>query len=98
MLSETAILEINDLLSLVESYLLTDNEIDYLNQIGENPTDICGYYDSTQLVLERRAKTDTTINNSLEALKDSAGIDGCTLTLAPEVVPSVDIPFFAGSI
>ena len=98
MISETAIIEVNNLLGLVETYLLTGGEIDYLNQIGQAPTDVCGYYESAQSVLERRALTDTTINAALEALAVYAGMDRCTVELAPEVIPSVDIPIFGGSL
>ena len=98
MLSETAVIEINNILKLCETYLLTAGEIAYLNEIGADPLVTCDYYNSSQVVLTKRAKTDTSINTSLNALKVFADLDSCDITLAPEVVPAVDIPFFAGSI
>ena len=98
MLSEIAIIEINDLLVLSDSYRMSQFEIDVLNKTGADPIDTCGYYDTAQTVLTTRSKTDTTQNNSLEQLQILATLDGCTITLEAEIIPEVFIPVFGGSL
>ena len=98
MLSEIAIIEINDLLVLCDSYRLNQSEIDGLNKTGADPASTCQYYDTAQIVLTKRSKYDTTQNNSLEQLEILAGIDGCSITLEPEIIPAVNIPVFGGSL
>lgn len=98
MLSEIAIIQINDLLVLSDSYRMNESEIDLLNKTGADPVTTCEYYDTAQIVLTNRSKFDTTQNNSLEQLQILANIDGCTITLEPEIVPQVNIPVFGGSL
>lgn len=97
-MDELAIIETNKLLGLVDAYLLTDNEINQLDKEGEAPISTCDYYDVAQKVLTARSKYNTTANNELDALAAFAALDNCALTLAPEIVPKVDIPIFGGSI
>jgi hypothetical protein len=98
MLSEVAVIEINNLLTLSDSYRMSQFEIDVLNKTGADPQTECEYYDTAQIVLTDRSKTDTTQNNSLEQLQILANIDGCTITLETAIVPSVDIPVFGGMV
>ena len=98
MLSEIAIININDLLVLSDSYRMTQAEIDLLDKIGSDPATTCEYYDTAKIVLTNRSKTDTTQNLSLEQLQILATIDGCTIDLEPEIIPFVNIPVFGGSL
>lgn len=97
-MDETAIHEVNNLLGLVDTYLLTESEIEYLIKIGENPTSECEYYATTQIVLLERSKFDPTMQASLDALGALAALDGCTLEEQEAETPSVDIPVYGGSI
>lgn len=97
-MDELAVIEVNKILSLCDTYLLTDGELNYLNEIGQNPQSTCEYYDTAQITLDRRARTDTTINAALDALKAFATVDGCMITLAPEVIPDVDVPMLGGAL
>jgi hypothetical protein len=98
MLSEIAIIEINNLLVLVDSYRMNSSEISLLNKTGADPITECEYYDTAQIVLTNRSKSDTSQNNSLEQLQILANIDGCVITLETEIIPDVDIPVFGGSL
>lgn len=97
-MDELAIIEVNKVLGLCEAYLLTDAEITQLTKLGENPSSTCGYYSTAQIVLTTRAKFDTSVNDQLGALVVWASLDSCPIELAPEVVPEVDIPFYAGAL
>lgn len=98
MLSEIAIIQINDLLVLSDSYRMNQSEINGLNKAGADPAATCEYYDTAQIVLTNRSKFDTAQNKSLEQLQILATIDGCTITLDPEIIPAVNIPVFGGSL
>ena len=98
MISEIAIIEVNKLIGLCDSYLMTQSEIDYLNQIGNAPVSICEYYDTTKIVFDRRVVTDSTINAALDMLAALSQLDGCTIELDPVLIPDVDIPIFAGAL
>lgn len=98
MLSEIAIIEINKILVLVDSYRLNQSEIDVLNKTGADPVSVCDYYDTAQNVLTNRSKFDTSQNSSLEQLQALAKIDGCNITLEQELTPVVNIPVFGGSL
>lgn len=98
MLDEMAIAQINANLSLCDSYLLNESEINYLNAIGADPKNTCDYWGATQTVLDNRAKTDESINESLALLIELSNLDGCSITLEPEVIPDVDIPYFGGGL
>lgn len=98
MLDETAIAQINSNLELCDSYLLNQSEIDYQDAIGSNPQSTCEYWSVTQEVLFSRAKTDTSVNNSLDILIELSDIDGCSLSPTVEQVPEVNIPYFGGGL
>lgn len=98
MLSDEAIAQINVNLGLCDTYLLNTSEINLLNALGENPTDVCGYWSTTQTVLNARAETDVTIQQSLEILLVLSNLDSCNLTLQTEPIPDVNIPYFGGGL
>ena len=98
MLSETAIIEINKILELCDSYYLNQLEINQLNQLGADPTSTCDYYDTAQTTLTNRSKTDTSQNLALEMLLIFADNEGCAITLEPAITPTVYIPVLGGSI
>lgn len=98
MLSEIAIIEINELLTLSNSYRLNQHEINFLNETDHDPKTICDFYSVAQIVLTDRSKTDTEQNKCLILLRELAIVDNCNINLTTPIIPIVKIPFFAGAI
>ena len=98
MLTSDQIAQINVNLGLCDTYLLNTSEINLLDAVGVDPVSVCDFWATTQEVLNSRAKTDTTMQQSLEVLLVLSSLDSCTIALQPEPVPDVNIPYFGGGL
>lgn len=93
-MDETAIIQVDALLKLVEAFRLTDNEIATLNKAGHEPTDQEGYYLTAQQVLAWRTAYNAQAKQQLAKLSELAGLDGYDLPQVATHVPEVSIPIF----
>lgn len=93
-MSETAIVETDKLLRLVDAFRTTPQEIAWLNKAGHSPVDIEGYYGAALAVLEWRTDTHQSAGKQIDDLVEMAAMDGVTLSPKPAEIPQVDIPIF----
>ena len=97
-MDEISIIEVNAMLALVESTRLTENEITRLTKAGQNPQELCEYYDTTALLLGWRSEYDNDVKSQLSLLSDIAKTDDCEIVQPALSTPDVDIPVFAGGL
>lgn len=98
-MTETNILDLDDIFVLCETYRLSDKEIKRINHIyaGAELTDE-QLYDAGLTILKTRAKSDIRVNDSIEILVSLAADEGYTLEQPSEIVPSIGIMMIGGSI
>lgn len=97
-MDEIAIIEVNAVLKLVNASRLSDQEIVRLDKAGQAPDDLCGYYDTSAVVLGWRSAYDNDTEQQIDLLVDIASTDGCEVTRPAEAIPKVNIPIFGGGI
>ena len=98
-MNELAIIGVNDVLGIVDTYLLTGREIDQLTASGHDPLTLCEYYATALTTCEWRGKTDPTMPNVIDAIVAFGAVDGCVLVApSPVAVVDVDVPYLGGSI
>lgn len=93
-MNETAVIEVDAILKLVDAFRLTGNEIVKLDKAGQHPTDEEGYYLAAQQTLVWRTSFNAQAVQQLEALAELADLDAITLPAFVAEVPVVQVPIF----
>lgn len=94
-MNETAIIEIDAILRLVDASRMTGNEIVKLDKAGHQPNEEEGYYLAAQQVLSWRTVFNPNAKAQLDALSELATLDGVILPEPEVTVPEVHVPIFA---
>ena len=88
-------LEINAILTLADTYRLTNDEIQLLNKHQHVPISLCEYYKSAYEVITWRSSY-ANMTRPADLVKQHAELDGCTLLLEPIelATPEVSVPVY----
>lgn len=89
-----AVVEVDALLKLVGAFRLDGTELTKLDMADMNPSDMEGYFLTTQQVLVWRSAYNTGVKAQLKELDELAQMEAIELPEAELLTPTVNIPIF----